>query len=186
MQALAFLHVRIAEPLTAVGLFDAARDHLNLALELFQLSANHNSGRLQAQLGFASLSAAHGKLNDALQTVEASRIQARGMGFWRGELLCLGFLLALNVRGRRLRQVPQLIIDILRTVQGGELGRNNSILLLSKAPMMLRLAIRRVSYRARAKKGGAERLTACFLSPAYASKHTMNSDIRDTSPDAGI
>jgi tetratricopeptide (TPR) repeat protein len=39
LQALAFLHVRIAEPLTAVGLFEAARDHLNLALELFQLSA---------------------------------------------------------------------------------------------------------------------------------------------------
>jgi tetratricopeptide (TPR) repeat protein len=162
LQALAFLHVRIAEPLIAVGLLEPARDHLNLALELFQLSANHSSGRLQAELGFAALSAAQGQLDDALDTVEASRVQARDMGFWRGELLCLGYLLALNLRGRRFRRIPRLLIDIVHTIRGGELGRNNTLRLLSKAPMVLGVAIRRMSHRVRAKKTGAEQMTACF------------------------
>lgn len=162
LQALAFLHVRIAEPLTASGLCEAARVHLNLALELFQLSANHSSGRLQAELGFAALSAAQGQFNDALRTVEASRTQARDMGFWRGELLCLGYLLALNVKHRRLRQVPRLLLDILRTIRGGELGRNNALRLLSKAPVVLRIAIRRMSHRTRVGDSGMESIDACF------------------------
>jgi tetratricopeptide (TPR) repeat protein len=172
LQGLAFLHVRIAEPLTAVGLFEAARDHLNLALELFRLSANHSSGRLQAELGFAVLSAAQGRLDDALDTVEASRIQARDMGFWRGELLCLGYLLTLNVRGRRIRQVPRLLADIMRTIRGGELGRNNTLRLLSKTPMVIGVAIRRMSYHARVGKAGTETMVACFCelhSPAGTS-----------------
>ena len=162
LQALAFLHVRIAEPLTAVGLFESARDHLNLALELFQLSANHSSGRLQAELGFAALDAAQGQFDDALDTVEASRIQARDMGFWRGELLCLGYLLALNVRGRHFRRVPQLLIAIARTIRGGELGRNSTLRLLSKVPTMLGIAVRRMSHRARMGKAPAEPMAACF------------------------
>jgi tetratricopeptide (TPR) repeat protein len=162
LQALAFLHVRIAEPLIAVGLFEAARDHLNLALELFQLSGNHSSGRLQAELGFATLSAAQGQLDEALDTVEASRVQARDMGFWRGELLCLGYLMALSVRGRRFQRVPRLLIDILRTTRGGELGRNNTLRLLTKVPVVLGVAIRRMSHRVRAGKAEQEPIAACF------------------------
>jgi tetratricopeptide (TPR) repeat protein len=173
LQALAFLHVRIAELLIAVGLFEAARDHLNLALELFQPSANHGSGRLQAELGFATLRAAQGQLDEALDAVEASRAQARDMGFWRGELLCLGYLLALNVRGRRVRPLPRLLIDKARTLRGGEPGRNNTFRLLTKLPVVLGVAIRRVSHRARTGKAGEEPMAACFCqlhSPASTSQ----------------
>jgi tetratricopeptide (TPR) repeat protein len=162
LQSLAFLHVRIAEPLTAVGLFEAARDHLNLALELFRLSANHSSGRLQAELGFAALAAAQGRFNDALGTVEDSRIQAREMGFWRGELLCIGYLLALNLGHRRLRHLPRLLLDIFRTIHGGELGRNNALRLVLKAPVMLKAAIRRMSYRTSAGNADLESMNACI------------------------
>lgn len=149
LQALAFLHLRLSEPLIAMGAFDQARDHLKQALAQFADSAEHSSGRLQAELGFATLSAAQGGLDDAIQAVENTRGQARQIGFWRGELLCLGYRLSLLIRARRYRRIPGTVIDVVRTLRGGELGRNNTARLLTKAPVVLGVAIRRMAHRSK-------------------------------------
>ena len=122
LHSFAFAHLRMSEPLIATGQYAAAADHLNHSLRLFRLVSDQSSGRLQVELGFTSLSAAQGKIDEAEQIIRASREQARAMGFWRGELLCLGYLLALLIRARRLSGIPRVAFDILRTMRGGELG----------------------------------------------------------------
>lgn len=150
LQALAFLHLRIAEPLIALATFDQARDHLQEAAGLFRDSVEHSSGRLQGRLGFASLHAAQGDIDGALGMVEKIRDESREIGFWRGELLCLGYRLSLLVQQRHLGQIPGTLLDILRTMRGGELGRNNALRLLTKVPLMLGVALRRMSHRSAA------------------------------------
>jgi tetratricopeptide (TPR) repeat protein len=152
LQALAFMHIRLSEPLIALGAFDQAEDHLNLALQHFADSAEHSSGRLQAQLGFATLSAAHGDVAGAMQAVQHTREQARQIGFWRGELLCLGYRMSLLVRTRQYRRIPATIFDIIRTMRGGELGRNNAARLLIRVPVVLRVAIRRMAHRSQRER----------------------------------
>jgi tetratricopeptide (TPR) repeat protein len=148
LQALAFLHVRFSEPLIALKLFDEAEHHLRLSLQYFADSAEHSSGRLQAQLGFATLSAARGDVDDAMQTVENTREQSRQIGFWRGELLCLGYRMSLLVRERRYFRILATVVDIIRTMRGGELGRNNAVRLLRRVPIVLGVAARRMAHRA--------------------------------------
>lgn len=148
LQALAFLHVRLSEPLIALGSFDQAEDHLNRALRLFADSAEHSTGFLQAQLGFATLDAARGDVGRAMQTVETTRAKAREIGFWRGELLCLGYRITLLLRTRQYGRIPATAIDIIKTMRGGELGRNNAARLLMRVPTVLGVAIRRMAHRA--------------------------------------
>jgi tetratricopeptide (TPR) repeat protein len=147
LQALAFLHLRLSEPLITLAAFDQAEHHLRLAVQYFADSAEHSSGRLQAQLGLATLSAAKGSTDDAVEAVEKIRQDARQIGFWRGELLCLGFQLSLCVRTRRFQRLPATAVHILKTMRGGELGRNNAAQLLLKIPVLLRIALRRMAYR---------------------------------------
>jgi tetratricopeptide (TPR) repeat protein len=156
LRALAFLHIRLSEPLISMGAFDQARDHLDWALAHFADSAEHSSGRLQAHLGFATLSAALGDLDDAMRIVEITREQVRQIGFWRGELLCLGYRLSLLVRARRYRHIPGTIVDITRTLRGGELGRNNAVRLLMRIPVVLGVAIRRMAHRSKREASTAE------------------------------
>ena len=147
LQALAFLHVRLSEPLIALGAFAQAETHLHLALQHFADSAEHSSGRLQAQLGFATLSAAREDIDNAMQTVEDTREQARQIGFWRGELLCLGYRTSLLIRARRYGRIPATVADVIRTMRGGELGRNNAARRLMRVPVMLGVAVRRMAHR---------------------------------------
>jgi tetratricopeptide (TPR) repeat protein len=147
LQSLAFLHLRLSEPLIAMGTLDQAEDHLHLALQQFADSAEHSSGRLQAQLGFATLCAARGDLDNAMRAVEDTRQQARQIGFWRGELLCLGYRLSLLIRARRFGRIPDTLIDILKTIRGGELGHNNAVRLLLRVPVVLAVAVRRMAHR---------------------------------------
>ncbi|GAA4964915.1 hypothetical protein [Actinoplanes utahensis] len=147
LQALAFLQLRIAEPLIAVKAFDQARDHLQTTANLFRVSVEHSSGRLQGRLGFAFLQAAQGDVDGAFALVEEIREESRQMGFWRGELLCLGFRLSLLVRRRRLAPIPGTVLEILRTMRGGELGRNNALRLLTRIPLLVGVALRRMSHR---------------------------------------
>lgn len=156
LQALAFVHIRLSEPLIALGAFDQAEDHLDLALQHFTDSAEHSSGRLQAQLGFATLSAAQGDINDAMQAVESTREQAQQIGFWRGELLCLGYRMPLLIRARQYRRIPTTVLDIIKTMRGGELGRNSAARLLMKAPVMLGVAVRRMAHRAERESAASE------------------------------
>lgn len=146
LQASGFIHLRMSEPLIALGLLDAAKTHLEVALQKFSDSAEHSSGRLQAHLGFATYSAVQGDVDVALKIVEEARSQARAIGFWRGELLCLGYRFSALLRARRYSSAIGNVLDILTTLRGGELGRNNVIQLVVKMPALLGVVTRRMAY----------------------------------------
>jgi tetratricopeptide (TPR) repeat protein len=145
--ASAFIHLRIAEPLIAAGNLPAARDHLDEALRLVKTSSNISSARLQVQLGYATLKAANGDLGDAERIAIDALRSAQHTAFWRGELLCLGYLLVLGIRRRRIDKVMLVGFRILRTAIFGELRRNKLLKLLTRIPVILPIAVRRMSRR---------------------------------------
>lgn len=145
----AFIHLRIAEPLIASGLLDDARQHLEEARRLVRTGSNISSARLQVELGFATLAAADGQLGDAEATALEALRSAREVAFWRGELLCLGYLLVLAVKRRRPDKMLLVAVNILRTAVFGELRRNKLTRLLLRIPVVLPIAIRRMSRRPR-------------------------------------
>jgi tetratricopeptide (TPR) repeat protein len=145
----AFIHLRIAEPLIAAGALSLAKDHLDEARRLALTGSNISSAWLQVQLGYATLMAADGDVHEAERiAVEALR-RARRATFWRGELLCLGYLLVLGVRRRRPDKILIAGLRILRTAFFGELRRNGLLKLLARVPVVVPIAVRRMSRRAR-------------------------------------
>ena len=157
-----FEQLRIAELLMAAGLFTPARDHLDRAYALVRTFSDRSSARLQVDLGYATLQAATGDPRQAVRAIHHARRRARSVGFWRGELLCHGYLLALTIRLRAFRHLPGLAIGILASALGGELRRNSLPKLIARIPVLLRIAIRRMSGRRRTSRTPeAERLTAC-------------------------
>lgn len=141
----AFVHLRISEPLVAMGLFDDAQQHINEAQRGFGNCRNLASGDQQAQLGSATLAAARGDVARARHIMTGAIDSARERHYWRGELLGLGFLLALEVRGLRLGRASRVLWQVLRTLRGGELGRNGVVLVLTRIPLLLPVAVRRIS-----------------------------------------
>lgn len=99
--ALGFVHLRLAELLAGRRLYNSAADHIDEATRLLQSGSNEASGSLQATLAEASLEALRGDPRRAEQIVDAALRRSVELGFWRGELLALGFLVALHLRGRR-------------------------------------------------------------------------------------
>jgi hypothetical protein len=87
-------------------------------------------------------------MDGAMRTVEDTRAQVRKIGFWRGEMLCLGYRMTLLLRTRQYGRIPATAIDIIRTMRGGELGRNNAARLLMRVPTVLGVAVRRMAHRA--------------------------------------
>ncbi|ANZ39113.1 hypothetical protein BBK82_26595 [Lentzea guizhouensis] len=172
LKSVGYIHLRLSEPLLAVGLLGPARQHLDAAYRMFLLSADHSSGRLQVELGFAALSAAEGDFGGAFDTVQRSRRKCRDVDFWRGELLCLGFQLALQVRRRQVSSILGTLIDILRTIRGGELGRNNVVRLFGKLPVVLPIVVRRMSSRLLREDG----TKPAILSRCPCSLHEAGSD----------
>jgi hypothetical protein len=63
-------------------------------------------------------------------------------------LLCLGYRMSLLIRARRYGRIPATVVDVIRTMHGGELGRNNAARLLMRVPVMLGVAVRRMAHRA--------------------------------------
>ncbi|MEU8578003.1 hypothetical protein [Streptomyces asoensis] len=141
----AFVHLRISEPLVSMALFDDAQQHLNEAQRGFGNCRNKASGDQQAQLGSATLAAARGDVTTARGLIEGALDEARAKHYWRGELLALGFLLALETRALRVGRVLRLCWEILLTVRRGELARNGTILILTRIPLLLPVAVRRMS-----------------------------------------
>jgi tetratricopeptide (TPR) repeat protein len=157
----AFGELRIAEPLIGAGLFQQARDHLDTAYALVVTCSNRSSARLQLDLGYATLAAATGEPGNATRIVEDACHRAREVGFWRGELLCQGYLLALAIRQRRLLRLPGLALRILKGALVGELRRNGLFGLLLRVPVVLPVAVRRMSQTRRAQ-GVSETVTGCL------------------------
>lgn len=161
VEANAFTHLRIAEPLTAAGVRDHALDHLREASRLVKTASNIGSARLQVELGFATFAAAGGDLPSARAIADAALRSARAVGFWRGELLGLGYLLVLGVASRRVDKILVAVVRILRTALFGELRRNRLSRLLLRIPVVLPIAVRRMSRRGARAVAATERLSAC-------------------------
>lgn len=133
-RVMGFFHLRIAELLTVTGNLSGARDHLNYASHLYRTCSNQSSGWLQTCLGYASLAAIEGKYDAAIGTASETRKMARKLGYWRGELLSLSYLLALYIARRNFRQIASTIHAIVLTARNGELGRNSIIRLFVRMP----------------------------------------------------
>jgi tetratricopeptide (TPR) repeat protein len=147
IEASAFIHLRMAEPLTAAGNLLDARDHLDEAKRLVETGSNISSSSLQVQLGYATLKAATGELRDAERIARDALHSARRTSSWRAELLSLGYLLVLGIRRRRPDKILLVSFHILRTAIFGELRRNKLLKLLARIPVILPIAVRRMSYR---------------------------------------
>jgi tetratricopeptide (TPR) repeat protein len=157
----AFVHLRMAETLVAAGLLSLARDHLDEAARLVRVCSNRSGARLQVDLGYATHAAALDDVAHAEGIVEDAMRRARAQGFWRGELLCQGYLLALLIRRRRFGRLPGLGIRILGGLRLGELRRNGILRLVTRIPVILPVALRRMSSGRATKGGNPERVSHC-------------------------
>ncbi|MEV6637969.1 hypothetical protein AB0M54_45335 [Actinoplanes sp. NPDC051470] len=154
----AFIHLRIAEPLIAAGALDPAAHHIAEAQRLVKAGSNISSAWLQVKLTEATLKAAEGDLRQAEGIASGALDAARRTAFWRGELLCLGYLLVLGVRRRRPDKILVAVLRIARTAVFGELRRNGLLKLLTRVPVIVPIAVRRMSRRPR---GAGEAATRC-------------------------
>jgi hypothetical protein len=157
--ALGFMHLRIAELLAGQRLVNTAEAHLAVARKLFVDGSNQGSGLIQTDLGYAALCASRGQRREAEYIALRARKRCRSVGFWRGELLSLGYLLVLQLSDRRFGAAIKTCAAALPTLWKGELRRNNLGYLLVNMPVALSVAVRRMAYR-----GGGEtsaRVNAC-------------------------
>jgi hypothetical protein len=152
-----FENLRIAELLIAAGVYPAAEDHLARAYTLVRTFSDRSSARLQVELGYAMLEAATGDPRRAVRAIEQIRRRARAVGFWRGALLCQGYLLALAIRLHAYWRLPVLAARLVGDAVRGELRRNSLPRLVLRIPVMLPIALRRMSSRTDSR----ERITAC-------------------------
>jgi hypothetical protein len=141
--ATGFAHLRIADLLTSNGLLAEAKDHLDEVDACFRLAANRGSARMQLRLGRARWQAAAGNESEAERIVLTAREEAAVIKFRRGELLCLGYLLALYVRRRRFQRLPWLTVRILGAAFNGELRRNLPLIVGRSLPI-IRNTLRRI------------------------------------------
>lgn len=149
LRVLGFFHVRIAELLIAAGNAPDARDHVGFAAYLYRMCSNQGSGWIQNCLNYASLAAMVGEYDTAFATVSEVQVMAQELGYWRGELLGLGYLLALHIRYRKFWRLPAVVYAILRTVRHGELSRNSVVRLALRMPPIVVKAIPRRGLRNR-------------------------------------
>ena len=160
-RVMGFFHARIAGLLGEAGISSMARDHLNIASDLFRISANQGSGLFQVYLGFAALDAADGNYEAASVAAQQALAIARSLGMWRGELQSLGYLLILHLRKGQLRCAFSISGAVIRTMKGGELKRNGIIRLMGIAPILLAMIIKRISRHRSAFARSAEKVVAC-------------------------
>jgi tetratricopeptide (TPR) repeat protein len=133
-----FIHLRIAESLTASGHLDEAEQHLGMSKSLFKACSDRGSGWLQCCIAQAVLDIAMGRPEAAIETLEKTLLEAREIGFHRGELLCLGRLAVLHARRREVRSTIGVVFGVIRTGLGGELGRNGTGRLLRGLPVLVK------------------------------------------------
>ncbi|WP_117212088.1 hypothetical protein [Allorhizocola rhizosphaerae] len=157
----AFVHLRVAETLVAARLFDTARTHLDVAQALVIRRSDRSSARVQVELGYAKLDAAMGRFAEATRRVKQARQRSGKVAFWRGELLCTGYLLALAIQQKAWWRLPWLAGLLLGSAFFGELRRNNLTRLILKAPLALRAVLRQMSSRPSARDPAGERITTC-------------------------
>jgi hypothetical protein len=67
------------------------------------------------------------------------------VNYWRGEFLSLCYLLLLDVRALRMRSAVIDVVRLVATIRRGELRRNNLLRLASSMPVLLSVALHRLS-----------------------------------------
>lgn len=141
----AFIHLRIAESLTASGHLVDAEEHLGLSYSLFDACSDRGSGWLQYWLARADFEVASGRPEVGIETLKKAGLDARKIGFHRGELLSLGRLVVLHTRRFELQSTISAVYSVIRTVLDGELRRNGSRRLLRRLPTLVKtLCIRTI------------------------------------------
>ncbi|MFI5877641.1 hypothetical protein ACIBAH_35535 [Streptomyces sp. NPDC051445] len=160
----AFIDLRMVEPLVASGLYRAAHEHIVEAQRMFRLASNSSSGLQQCSIALASLASHQGRTAEAEQILQETLQDAREVGFWRGELLCLGYLMVLAVRLRRPAQACKHFWQIVRSIRAGELERNNPVLLAARIPSMAGYVKRRLMpSRHRSRQASTADACRCWL-----------------------
>lgn len=158
--ALGFVHLRIAELLIGGDLRNSAQHHLKEAEDLFRFGSNVASGRLQCRLGQAVLYASSGRERDARSETVKALAECRRIKYWRGEFLSLCYLLLFDLKRLRVKLTMSNIAALIRTMRRGELRRNNLLLMLRNLPVLLSMALHRVSLL-KARPRADERLKPC-------------------------
>lgn len=143
--AIGFVHLRIAELLAACELRNSAQRHLDEARKLFAYASNTSSGNLQCDLAQAAIQANAGRHEDARATTSATWKESIRVNYWRGEFLSLSYLLLFDLRALRIRSVAVDVVRLVATIRRGELRRNNLLRLISSMPVLLRVALHRLS-----------------------------------------
>lgn len=164
--AIGFVHLRIAELFAVCELRNSAQRHLAEARKLFTYASNVSSGKLQCDLAQASLDASVGRREEARATAVATWKESIGVNYWRGEFLSLCYLLLLDLRGLQIRSILVDISRLVATIRRGELRRNNLLRLAGSMPVLLSMALHRLSLlTARPRTEEALRPCSCPLHP---------------------
>ena len=146
INAISFVHLRIAELFAACDdLRNSAQRHLEEARKLFAYASNTSSGTLQCDLAKAALYTNAGRRKDARAVMTAAWKESIRVNYWRGEFLSLCYLLLLDLRGLRTRSVAVDVARLVATIRRGELRRNNLLRLVRNMPVLLSIALHRLS-----------------------------------------
>jgi hypothetical protein len=130
-------------------------------------ASNTSSGNLQCDLAQAALHANAGRHEDARAATAATWKESIRVNYWRGEFLSLCYLLLLDLRGLRIKLVIIDIVQLAATIRRGELRRNNLLRLLRSMPILLSVALHRLSLLAvRPRAEEALHPCRCPLHPA--------------------
>jgi tetratricopeptide (TPR) repeat protein len=143
--AIGFVHLRIAELFAACELRNSAQRHLEEARKLFAYASNTSSGSLQCDLAQAALHANADRRQDARAVTVATWKESIRVKYRRGEFLSLCYLLLLDLRGLRMRSVAADVVRLAATIRRGELRRNNLLRLVRRMPVLLPMALHRLS-----------------------------------------
>jgi tetratricopeptide (TPR) repeat protein len=133
----AFINLRIAESYTAIGDLAVAKKYLEESSDLFKVASDRGTGWLQCSLARAAYEVADGRPDAGIKTLNMTRLQAKDIGFHRGELLCLGRLMVLHTQRRDLHSALRTVYAMIGT---GELRRNDVIRLLRRFPTLIKAA----------------------------------------------
>lgn len=134
----AFIHLRIAESLTSSGRLAEAEEQLDLSKRLFDACSDRSSGWLQCCLARADLEVALGRPDVGIDSLNRARLEARQLGFRRGELLCLVRLTTLHARRYELRPTINAVSGLMRAGLDRELKGKRALHLLRQLPALAR------------------------------------------------
>jgi hypothetical protein len=140
-----FFHLRIAESLLSCKLYEQAYDHLQMCDSMLNISNHRGSAWTQLQVANALYEMTQGNYADAESILVRTLEFSKQNQFVRGQLLCLGYLLTLQLRRGYFWHIPKTVVNILLTAINGELKRNNIVKLFINLPRLIRFLFDRMT-----------------------------------------